>query len=275
MKKKLPLLLLVGLSIGLTACNTSSFNASSLAAIPSATPIAADKSALATLIGDSVISKEELQLRDTLQRKIDVKFPIRVGIIYYSYTSQLEAKDQQLIFESAQKSFKDSGLIRDTFQIPSSLLGSGANIDTVRQLGARFQADIVVIVSGSHIFEKSRNQPLSFFDSFTDRTYYESNITIDAIALDIFSGTFLNPLRSVLQTDPAVFDRAAPDFQNSTYQFRQNAENKVWQDLEQKFINSLKTLKQEIESRTPLPSPIPSPSVTPFPQISPSPAGGR
>lgn len=270
MNKTLPLL--VSFVISLISCNTGYLNSSSMPALPSSAPSASDKSALAQLIGDSIMSKEELQLRDTLQRTIDLKFPIRVGVIYYGYTSQLEAKDQELLFEAAQNRLQQSGLIRDIFQIPSSLLGSGANIDTIRQLGARFQTDIVMIVSGSHTFEKSRSQPLSFFDSFTDRMYYQSHITLDVIALDIFSGTFLNPLRSVLQTEPTLFDRSAADFQSQTYQFRRDAESKVWQDLQEKFITTLKNLKQTIENRKT--SPLPSPSVTPFPQILPFPAGG-
>ncbi|PIQ25878.1 hypothetical protein COW36_22340 [bacterium (Candidatus Blackallbacteria) CG17_big_fil_post_rev_8_21_14_2_50_48_46] len=279
MKKYLSLLLVPGLLAGLSSCGPT-YSSATFPSMPSPSASPSDRSALSSLIGESVISKEEQQLRDTLQRKIEVKFPLRIGVIYYSYNSQLQSQDQEKIFESVQKNFKDSGLVRETFQISSSLLGNGANIDTVRQLGARFQADIVVIVSGSHQFERSSVQNLSFFDSFTDRSYYESNMTIEAIGLDIFSGTFLNPLRSVVKTEPQLFDRAAADFTSQTYTFRKDAEAKVWTDMSAKFIESLKTLKQEIENRVPTPSaspstPVPSPSVTPFPEASASPAGGK
>lgn len=279
MKKYLPLLLISGLLTGLSACTSGYSTSIAPMAAPSAMPDSA-RSPLSSLLGESVISKEELQLRDTLKRKIDLKFPIRIGVIYYSYTSQLESQDQQKIFEQIQANFKDSGLIRETFQIPSTLLGSGANIDTLRQLGARFQADIVVIVSGSHQFERAKSQTLSFLDSFTDKTYYESTVTIDAIGLDIFSGTFLSPLRSVLKTTPQVLDRSAPDFSSSSYTLKKEAEATVWKDMGTKFLESLKALKQEIESRppeSPAPSatPTPTPSVTPFPAASTSPTGGK
>jgi len=279
MKKFLPLLLIPGLLSGLSACNPTSYSSVSplSAPMPSTSP---NGSSLSTLLGESVISKEELQLRDTLKRKIELKFPIRVGVVYYSYTSQLESQDQQQIFEQVQKSFKDSGLIRETFQIPASLLGSNANVDTLRQLGARFQADVVVIVSGSHQFERARSQSLSFFDSFTDKANYESTVMIDAIGLDIYSGTFISPLRSVVKTTPQVFDRSAPDFSSSAYTFRKEAEAAVWKELNVKFLDSLKALKQEIESRppeSPSPSatPTPSPSVTPFPAATAAPTGGK
>jgi hypothetical protein len=259
----------------LSACSVYSPTSSSFPTVaPSAFP---DKSALSTLIGESLVNKEELQLRDTLQRKIDVKFPLKVGVVYYSYASQLETQDQQAIFEEVKKSFQGSGLIRETFQIPSSLLGSNTTMDAVRQLGARFQADLVIIVSGSHVFDRSKLQPLDFFDSFTDKAYYESRILVDAIALDIFSGTFMQPLRSVIQTPSKNFDRAASDFKAQTYSFRKDAESKLWVDLGSKFIDSLKNLKQEIEARTkasPAPA-VPSPTITPFPEVSPTPVGGR
>jgi hypothetical protein len=279
MKKYLSLLLIPGLLTSLTGCGPapSSIGYPNIAS-PSASPDSGN-SPLSSLLAESVISKEELQLRDTLKRKIELKFPIRIGVIYYSYTSQLESQEQQKIFEQVQKSFKDSGLIRETFQIPSSLLGNNANVDTLRQLGARFQADVVVIVSGSHQFEKARNQSLSFFDSFTDKANYESTVTIDAIGLDIFSGTFLSPLRSVIKTNPEAFDRSAPDYSSKTYAFRKEAETQVWQDMSTKFLDSLKSLKTEIENRPPEPAPsatpIPTPSITPFPAASAAPTGGN
>lgn len=276
MKRYLPLLLIPGLLSGLSACSSPIFGAS---VVPMSAPSASGMpggTALSTLLGESVITKEELQLRDTLQRKIELKFPIRVGVVYYSYTSQLESQDQQVIFEQVQKSFKDSGLIKETFQIPASLLGSNANVDTLRQLGARFQADVVVIVSGSHQFDRARSQSLSFFDSFTDKANYESTVSIDAIGLDIFSGTFISPLRSVVKTTPQIFDRSAPDFSSTAYAFRKEAETKVWQELNVKFLDSLKNLKQEIENRPPVSAtPTPTPSVTPFPAATAAPTGGK
>ncbi len=279
MKRVLPLLLIPGLLSGLSACGPTFSSSIAPMSAPSAST-SPGGSALSTLLGESVITKEELQLRDTLQRKIELKFPIRVGVVYYSYTSQLESQDQQVIFEQVQKNFKDSGLIKETFQIPSSLLGSNANVDTLRQLGARFQADVVVIVSGSHQFERARSQTLSFFDSFTDKANYESTVSIDAIGLDIYSGTFISPLRSVIKTTPQVFDRSAPDFSSTAYAFRKEAEAKVWQELNVKFLDSLKSLKQEIENRpaaspTPAATPTPTPSVTPFPTATASPTGGK
>ncbi|PKL75655.1 MAG: hypothetical protein CVV27_14245 [Candidatus Melainabacteria bacterium HGW-Melainabacteria-1] len=278
-------LLLLSLAAGLlTACQTSTgFNPGYPTAMPSAYGSAAP-GGLASLLTGQVVGSEEQQLRDIQKRQILLDFPVKVGVVFYQLSSKLEATDLEARFDELADSLKATGMVRETIQVPSTLVSGSVTIEELRRLGARFQTDILVLINGSHSYQKSKSQNLSFFDSFSDKASYESEVKLEAIALDVFTGTLLSPFDAAVKSTPQLLDQAAADFAQQTYTQQKSAETQAWQALQTEAIERLTQLKAEVDKRkadlataspmpqataeptpsaTPMPSPVPSPSSSP------------
>ena len=257
----------------LSACSTPSFSVSpDIVAQPSAAP----SGGLASLLTGQVVSKEEEQLRDIKTRQILLDFPIKVGVVFYNLQSKLEPADLETQFDTVKTSLKDSGLVRETIKIPNALISSSVTIDELRRLGARFQCDIIVLITGEHDFEKAKNQNLSFFDSFSDKAYYESEVELEAITLDVFTGTLLSPFNVAVEAGPVLLDRAAADYADQSYKAQKEAEAKAWSELKDEALTNLRQLKADVDKRkanlqaSPAPSATPEPAPTPAPTATPA-----
>ncbi len=257
----------------LSACGPTPSMPSMSYPYPSATPMASGApGGLASLLTGQVVTGEEQQLRDIQKRQILLDFPIRVGIVFYNLNTRLDATDLETQFDEARKAFKDSGLVRETIQIPNTLISGAVTVDELRRLGARFQCDTMILVTGSHRFERSKSQNLSFFDSFSEKAYYESEMKLDAIALDVYTGTLLSPFDSTAKATPFLLDRAAGDFNQKSYDQTKQTEVKAWVNLQTEAIERLTSLKVDVDKRKAELAAMPSPSPTPAPTVSPSPA---
>lgn len=277
MKVKTCLLLPFTLCL-LASCTATSPNFSTdvATAYPSAMPSMAP-SGLAALLTGQVISSEEQQLRDIQTRQILLDFPIKVGVIYYGLQTRLEEPDQKAVFDTLAQQLKDSGLVKEAINIPQGLISSDASIDALRKLGARFQCDLLVIVSGNHSFGPTKSQNLSFFDSFTDKATFESQVKLDAITLDVFTGTLLSPFDAAVKGDSLLLDRADKAFSDKAYAYQKTTEIKAWDQLRTEALASLTQLKQDVLKRQaeiaaqPTPTPSSTPTPTPSPTATPSP----
>ncbi|MGV3523272.1 MAG: hypothetical protein ACO1RX_03560 [Candidatus Sericytochromatia bacterium] len=281
MKRLLPALLVPLL---LSACGPSptsiSYSDAAGYPMPSASPSSVP---LADLLTGQVISGDEQQLRDIQKRRIVLDFPIKVGVIYYQYQSKLDEADREKVFDDLSAALQADGRVRETIQIPSTLVGSSIGIEELRKLGARFQTDVVVLIGGSHDFERARNQNLSFFDSFSDKSVYESQVKLDAITLDVYTGTLLSPFNAAYKAQPITLDRAASTYQQQVYTYQQQAEVEAWKGLQQEAIERIQQLEADVKrnlatapSPTPValptpggPRPAPTPTPTPTPEASP------
>lgn len=204
---------------------------------------------LASLLTGQIVTNEEQQLRDIKNRQIVLDFPIKVGVVFYQLGSKLEATDQEAQFEATESAFKDTGLVRETIRIPNSLISSAVTVDELRRLGSRFQCDIMLLVTGSHEFNKAKNQNLSFFDSFSDKLNYESQIKFNAIALDVYTGTLLSPFDAATKAGPFLLDRSAPDFATQSYAKQKESESKTWDALRSEALERLTQLKADVDKR--------------------------
>ncbi len=122
------------------------------------------------------------------------------------------------------------------------------------------------MITGSHSFEKSKNQTLTFFDSFSDKANYESQVKLDAIALDVYTGTMLSPFDSATKGGPFLLDRSSPDYAKQAYAKQVETEGKAWDALSTEAVERLEQLKADVaKNRASLPtaSPVPMPTVTP------------
>lgn len=242
-QKLLPLLL-VGI---LSACTSTNFATGYASAPDIARPEAPGD--LASLFTGQIIGEEEQILRDTLNRQIVLDFPIKVGVIYYQLDSKLDSSDRNIIFKDLRQNLADSELVRETVEIPSSLLSGGANIDELRRIGARFQTDILVLISGNHDFSRARSQEISFWDSFSDQEYYESKVNLEAIALDVYTGTLLSPFDASATGEPILLSPGTADFAEKRYQYQKKIETKTWLALGNEAIDNLITLEKEVKRR--------------------------
>ena len=273
-----PLLAGVLLVTGLTACGPSPTVPSSPSPSASAYYNQSASGGLAALLTGEVVSGEEQQLRDTLKRQIVLDFPIRVGVLFYGFNSKLDAADREVLFDNLRKDLKDTGMVSETIQIPSALAGSGVNISALRQMGARFQTDIVILVGGEHSFSRSRSQNIPFFESFSDKAYYESKMSVEAIALDVYTGTLLSPFDASAKSEPSLLDQRAADFSQQAYQLQKQVETEAWSTLKAEAIERLEELKSRVDELKanppqPTPTPVSSPSPVPSaPAASPSPS---
>lgn len=262
------------LSLVLSACGPSP-NSSPLP-YPSASPTGAASAAdaLAQLVNQESLSPEEQRIRLNLAREVKLNFPLKVAVLFYN-ASQLNPSDQQTVFEGLKTTFKDSGMVRETIQIPPNLV-SNLSMDFMRQLGSRFKADILLVVTGNHEFGRSPSQELNFFDLFGDKGFYESNIRLTGLAIDIYTGSYLNPLTAAALGGPKGLSPSDTNFKGESYSLKRTSEMAAWTKLSKDFVEMLGEVKKEsdlLPNRpipTPTPTPTPSPTASPTPSSSPS-----
>ncbi len=232
---------------------------------PSATGI--PSSDLSNLLTGQVVSGQEAQLRDTLKRKVLLDFPVKVGVLFYNFNSELDAVDKEAVFDDLRNGLKSSEIISETIEIPQSLVG-GINIENLRQVGARFQTDVIVLITGSHNFERSRDQSIGFFDSFSNALNYQSQVKIEAIALDVFTGTLLSPFDAASKGEKILLDRSASDYAAKAYAYQKQVETKAWKALEIEALERFAQLKINVEKSRQEIALEPSPEPTPTPEPS-------
>lgn len=273
----IPLTLSLALTT-LAACSTPSPMSTSAYPMPSGTPYAtAAPGGLASLLTGQVVTSEEAQLRDIQKRQILLDFPIKVGVVTYQLSSKLDATDLEASFDGVSKALKDAGTVRETILIPQTLVSGSVTVEELRRLGARFQCDIMVLVTGSHNFAKSKSQTMGFFDSFSDKINYESSVKLEAIALDVYTGTLLSPFDAAAKGGPFTLDQSAADYSQQAYNKQKEVEAKAWTALGAEAVERMDQLKADVDKRkaeiaaNPTPTPRPTAEPTPAPTASPTP----
>lgn len=260
---------LVAAALMLAGCTSPSMPGTGVR-MPGASP-AVGEGSLGSLIGGA-ITQEEAELRDIQKRPNEIAFPVRLGILFYGYQTGLTPEDQQALLTTAGKDLVASGLVASSVQIPSSMLKGGDTIESIRKLAARFQVDALLLVSGSQTFQRAANQPLGFFDSFTNRAYYEARSSVTAIAMNVYTGTFLAPFQTVGKEGPTLLDFDSADYNTSAYALRQRAETAAFNQLKTELITSLTALKATAVAPGTAVSPQPSATPSASPTVAPSPS---
>jgi hypothetical protein len=229
--------------------------------------------ALGNLVGDA-LTQEENELRAVQKRPNEINFPVRLGVLFYDYQTNLKPEDQQAMITTIGNDLVATGLVKSTFQIPTSMLRGGDNLASLRKLSASFQLDALLIVSGSQSFQRAEAQPLGFFDAFTNRAYYEARTSLTAVAMNIYTGTFLSPFQAVGKDGPTLLDFDAADYAATSYAMRQRAETAAFNQLKAGLVTSLTSLKAVAvppgSVASPTPSPTPSVEASPTPSPSPT-----
>lgn len=227
--------------VNLSACGPSPTEP--MTAYPSAAPTAEPHGGLSSLLTGSVISEEEAQLRDQLKRRVLLDFPVRVGVLFYDFQTELELSDREKLFDQFSAGIEETGLVRETVEIPQSLIQGRPNLAQLRQLGARFQTDILILVNGRH------EAPVTFsqYDFWGNVEHFsESKINYQAIALDVFTGTLLSPLSASAKGEMQPLNEGDPEKATAMYEYRKALEAQVWAELQADAVKRLNQLSEDV-----------------------------
>ncbi len=238
-----------------TACGPTPSSISAPMPYPSAEPSFAPEGSLASLLTGQVVDAQEQQLRDNLQRQIVLDFPIRVGVVYYQLNSPLDKVDQETVFDQAREALADTGLVKETLLIPQSFVSSAQSFEGLRTLGSRFQTDVLLIVTGQHDFSASRQQDRGFFDSFSNTVAYESQVSLEAIALDVYTGTLLKPFEASAKGERILLSTEDANFHDQAYDYKKGIEVQAWQALQGQMIAGIEQLKKDVDAALESPTP--------------------
>lgn len=259
--------------LALSACQSYKFNPNPASPAGESTAFAGKATDLAALLGGSVISKDEEGMRDLLLRVPVLTFPIKLGLAFLDYSDPLKAEDQAALTDAVGKDLVASGLAREMLRLPTTFVTRGMSLDDVRKLGARFQLDVVLIVSGRNTLTTLPAPQPGLFDFSTPQQTFESRTTLTALALTNFTGTMLAPFQVAGYAGPETVDPGdAAAYEGKVYALRQKAQTQALTSLAAKVKASLQDLKDHPPSPRPSPSPSPTPEPSPSPSPTPSPS---
>jgi len=167
----------------------------------------------------------------------------------------------------------EMGLVSAALQIPPATVRPGDNLDALRKLAARFQVDVLLIVSGSSSLDKAGEQPGGFLGFGDPIALYEARASLSGLAIGVFSGTFLTPFSAVGISPQQAVEGRGTAANEATYQLRLTAQKDALGRLKTNFIDGLRATKATQDAATPAPSAAPtlSPVATPTPTESATP----
>ena len=197
---------------------------------------------LGSLIAQNTVSPEEQALRDTLVRPNAVTFPTRLGILFYHYDSNLKLEDQQALMAQVRSELQATGLVKTAFQLPQALVGNNASLADLRTLAARFQVDVLLLLSGSGDVVTDDPLTSSFWDQFANKGWYAGRATVEGLALDVATGIFLSSFNAAGASDATQVDLNS-GFDAATYPLDLKAETTALEGAKQKLVDAFNGLK--------------------------------
>jgi len=242
-------LALLALPLALAACPASPASTG----VPYFGASAAPHEGLSGLVSGSVITKDEKELRDIQQRTTALAFPVKVGVLFFEYRSELKAEDRQAALDDARTQLLATGNVRDVFPVPGTFLTGRESLDDLRKLAARFQADVLLVVSGETDFGPADAQdPTGFWDMFgTPKTKYEARMSLTGLGLDVFAGTFMTPLAAAKKAGPVALDRGTDLYTAERYKLLRQAELEAFASLREQLAAGLAAKKAALAAAAP------------------------
>ena len=274
------------LFLGITTL-TSGCGPTPVASVGSASYAYPQTAASATPSTTTLLSENEKQLYDILTRAPRPSFPAKAGIYiydksgssyssysssYYSstYTKPLDSDDFKSLTDKFKTNLLNSGLVQKTDILSSTILSYSTNFDEIRKLAARFQEDIVLVVSTKQEIKVDNTQPLGFWDSFVGSKWYRyATANTEVVCFDINTGIYLFTDETVGKSDIALLDKDSVTYQDDQYDLKKQATERAWDDLNSRIIKNLISTKAKIDS---MPAPTPAPTATASPGASASPS---
>lgn len=203
---------------------------------------------LSDIVAGNVITREEQELRDIQTRQTALTFPVKIGVLFFEYDSALKVEDRQAAIDAARTELIKTGHVREVFQIPSNFLRGGESLDGLRKVAARFQADVLLIVSGDASFQRADDQTFGFWDMFSNKAKYEARMAMSGLGLDVYAGTFMTPLQVATVAGPATIEPADANFAAERYKLQKQAESEAFGKLREQLATGLGVKRAEIEA---------------------------
>lgn len=196
------------------------------------------------VLPNTSLSDEEQRLAGILSRQVKPQFPLKLGVILYKTSTQVEdklRKDNYNKFIEKLRSNPDVGLVQD---ISPTLISSGANVEDLRSLAARFQVSTLLIISDSYqLAKENKNTLITPIDIVSGLRNWESSSNIEVFALDVLNGVFVSTINSNI-TMTEKYNK------NSINENKENAltiktVNSSWDDLATKTAAKIAEFKQQ------------------------------
>lgn len=212
----------------------------------------------AGILPDSAASSEEQKLANLLTRKVNIEFPLKVGVLLYRESTTLDDKNRKTLYNNFITNLKNNPDISSVQEISPSLVGSNTNIEDLRKLAARFQVSTLLIIND--IYQSTReNKDIAVtpIDVISGNKNWESFTNIEIFALDILNGVFVAS-SSINASAGDKYNKDNPT-KNKDEQLARESANKAWEMLNDKVKEQITVFKnQQATSTIPQASAVPS-----------------
>ncbi|GIW21503.1 MAG: hypothetical protein KatS3mg068_0510 [Candidatus Sericytochromatia bacterium] len=214
-------------------------------AIPKATPSALPYSSIldnlkpGTLPG-SVTSPEEQQLIDLMNRKVNLTFPLKLGVLLLQENiDSIDNLKRKELLSKYIEHLKSNNNISDVIEIPSSLISRTSTIEDIRKLAARFQVNLLIIINDTYESPyNDKEKDLTPLEIISNINYFKTKSNMEVFVIDIVSGVFVlsqNISNSLEEKISLVEDYKIKNLLNKSI-------DKLWNDLKDFSSNKINEL---------------------------------
>jgi len=156
--------------------------------VPKAVPSPSSSSILDTLkpgtLPGSVTSPEEQQLGDLLNRKVNLSFPLKLGVILLQEnTNNIDNIRRKEVLTKYIDNLKKNNNVSDVIEIPSSLVSkTSSTIEDIRKLGARFQVNLLVLINDTYQYPyNDKDKELTPLEIISNINYFKTKSNMEVL----------------------------------------------------------------------------------------------
>lgn len=205
------------------------------------------------LLPDTSFSEDEKKLAGLIVRNVSVSFPVKVGVLLYNHSSNIDETDRKTYYSSFIEKLKTNSNISAVTEVSSSFMGSSTTIEDLRKLAARFQVSFLLILNDKYqpTIENTKEQLLPA-DVILGNKNWESSSSIEVLALDVLNGVF-------------VYSSSASSKINEKYSqsvakikepvLTKKSSSQSWEQITQKVLTQLDEFKASVDKQKASPSP--------------------
>ncbi len=242
------LVLMMPLTISCTTGLGVSPNIAGAYPVPSASSSLSYEATLGNLklgtLPDTSLSDEEQRLAGLIARKVKAEFPLKLGVLLYKSTSNVQDKNRKDNYTKYIDKLKSNTNIGSVQEISTSLIASDSSIEDLRKLAARFQVSTLFIVNDNYLSAKENKEnvitPIDVVSGLRD---WESTANIEIFALDILNGVFVSTISSNI-TNSDKYAKSSVN-ENSENALTIKTMNDAWNDIILKTEQKIAEFKQK------------------------------
>ena len=193
---------------------------------------------------DALIEQNTEQTVDqNLATPASVPFPARVGLLTYNLNGALKDEDREAaLIDLKTKLLAKSALVANVVILPDSSIPSGStgsstsSLDNMRKFASSFGCDTLVVLSATTSFEQASSLSVGLFDSWAGKSYWESRSSLSALAINVATGRYLAPFKSVGHAGPDLVVPSDTSSAGAAYGVKKKAELAAWADLDGQIL---------------------------------------